>query len=104
MADAKASGPLWTVAYNESGAIVDSDGVYQEKSDAENTASWLNTGPNVVNFASAVPCRILPGHGRYVPAELVEAIDAALNEDYCHIDERLNAVKAAIRAAKEGAV
>jgi len=103
MADTKPSGPLWTVAYNESGAIVDSDGVYQEKSDAENTASWLNTGPNVVNFASAVPCRILPGHGKWVPLELVEAIATEFHGSLNVTDGWIERVGAAIHAAKEGA-
>lgn len=82
---AKASGPLW--------AVVKRDG----------NISYRAIGVRAL-YDDETPCRLLPGHGKWVPVELVDRIDAALNEDYCHIDERLNAVDAAIRAALEGAI
>lgn len=104
MADAKASasGPLWAVAYNDDGMITDSDGVYTECRDAENTAQWLSDGGGRV--ASAVPCRLLPGHGKWVPVELVEAIEQAYNGSWEDENAVYAAIEAAIRAAKEGGV
>lgn len=51
-----------------------------------------------------VPCRLLPGHGRWVPAELVARIEVALRPRYETEEERWERVWDAIRAAKEGEV
>ncbi len=76
---ASASGPLWAAAYD--GLPISPEEVHEGDMDDGDT-----------------PCRLLPGHGKWVPAELVEAI-----ENYYSIDD-WQMVGAAIRAAKEGAV
>jgi len=98
---ASASGPLWAVAHDD-GTIIDSDGVYRDFEDAENTAEWLNSTGQV--HAVEVAVRVIPGHGRVVPVHLVEAIDLAFDGSNAHSDEWITNVRAAIRAAKEGAI
>jgi hypothetical protein len=49
-------------------------------------------------YESAIPVRVLPGHGRWVPVGLVEAIEDAWNNG------TVKSVSAAIRAALEGEV
>jgi hypothetical protein len=86
MSDAKASasGPLW--------------------------AKHLDDGSICMPFAPVqhgsyvVPCRIIPGHGRWVPADLVAAIEKAHCEDTDYHTEAACATCAAIRAAKGGEV
>lgn len=81
----KASGPLW--------ATVDSD------DDLVGSCSEME-GAGGRN----VPCRLLPGHGKWVPVELVEAIEAQWNSSLNISDEWVERVRAAIRAAREGAI
>lgn len=50
------------------------------------------------------PCRLIPGHGKVVPVELVEAIEAQWNSSLNISDEWVDRVRAAIRAAREGAI
>jgi len=77
--NAKASGPLWAFTSHR-GEILTPLLVSQ--------VAQYNT-----------PCRLIPGHGRVVPVELVEAIESAMGT-YINGSE----VHAAIRAAMEGAV
>lgn len=59
MTTPKASGPLWACQYSndvlEFNDLLPADGTYR--------------GPGY-----SEPCRLIPGHGRVVPVELVEAI------------------------------
>lgn len=51
-----------------------------------------------------VPCRVIPGHGKVVPVELVEAIQQAMTAKHGSAREAVAGVQAAIDAALEGAV
>ena len=90
MADtkAKASGPLW--------AAVDGDNDLVASCTEVSEACGRN-----------IPCRILPGHGEWVPAELVEDIEDALKEIDFDCDGTvygLPKLESVIRAAREGKV
>lgn len=86
MTTPKASGPLWGNTY----------------SDGE-----INPHTCTPNYwEGGEPCRLVPGHGKVVPVELVEAIwenwdDAFDAGDH---DERMADLLAAIRAALEGSI
>lgn len=90
MADAKAraSGPMW--AATEEGKLYGA------------VPSRLRDGD--------IPCRILPGHGKWVPVELVETIRkemASLTRkmfEGSYTESDVAAVHQAIDAAKEGKV
>ena len=83
MTTPKASGPLWAIT-PDGGEIFSNE---------------VHCGPP---GASDHPCRVIPGHGRVVPVELVEAILAAHDRDariggHPYLTE--DAIDAAIRGA-----
>ena len=99
MTSPKASGPLWAW-FNPTDEILPSSlrdtreevkriGIYDEAV----AEGWTIQKVNVI-----------PGHGRVVPVHLVEAIDLAFDGSNAHSDEWITNVRAAIRAAKEGAI
>lgn len=100
MSTPKASGPLW----------------------ADTVCGVTGLSPNHVcayehEDGESIPCRLVPGHGKVVPVELVEEVLEALaipmepslsphtvRDIANHQRDVLNEVRAAIRAALEGAV
>lgn len=72
---AKASGPLWTLKSISGEMCVLSLVATKHRYHA-------------AHHGSLVPCRLLPGHGRYVPAELVARIEVALRPRYETEEER----------------
>lgn len=94
MSNPKASGPLWAL-----GSAVDSLAVV-----AVTTPSNLADG-------DICPCRLLPGHGNWVPVELVRTVESLMKELSMNAafgetpkPSDFAAVNIAIRAALEGAV
>lgn len=88
MTTPKASGPLWACMIGN----------------CINTSSIMTK--ERAPHAHTVPVRVVPGHGKVVPVELVEAIwenwdDAFDAGDH---DERMADLLAAIRAALEGSI
>ena len=81
MTTPKASGPLWAYRYSGDGdTILDTDHV------------------STMPFDDCTsPCRLIPGHGKVVPMELVVAIKAAFVDG-------ADAVDAAIDAAIKGSL
>lgn len=84
---AKPSGPLWAVPLLDGGELFPS--VLSE-----------------TDYVSGVSrrCRLIPGHGKVVPVELVEAIDLAFDGSNAHSDQWITNVRAAIKAALGGAM
>jgi hypothetical protein len=95
---AKPSGPLW--------ALYNPDGTQNSESYAtrETPERLAYIRRDTFPGCTAGPCRILPGHGKWVPGELVEAIEAQWNSSLNISDEWVDRVRAAIRAAREGGV
>jgi len=88
---AKASGPLWCLPIQSSG------GPDYSTIDASRR-NFLESWRPLLE-----PCRILPGHGKWVPLELVEAIATEFHGSLNVTDGWIERVGAAIHAAKEGA-
>jgi hypothetical protein len=88
MTTPKASGPLWmdirTLDHIDDRAVI---GVSQGKLQTDD-----------------VPCRLIPGHGKMVPVELVEAIENAFVRDGPPYSDKYNKTLAAIDAAIRGAI
>lgn len=81
----KPSGPLW--------AWADSSGALQ-----------IGSLSPVEGSMTRFPVRVIPGHGKVVPVELVEAIDLAFDGSNAHSDQWITNVRAAIKAALGGAM
>lgn len=81
---AKPSGPLWATT-NDAGVLSHYSTITSEQPGDQ-------------------PCRLIPGHGKVVPVELVEAIDLAFDGSNAHSDQWITNVRAAIKAALGGAM
>jgi hypothetical protein len=95
MTTPRASGPLWVMTLGDY-TIINKDVI---------PSHWAET-QRVEPGAIISPGRLIPGHGKVVPVELVEAIwenwdDAFDAGDH---DERMADLLAAIRAALEGSI
>ena len=81
---AKPSGPLWATT-NDAGVLSHYSTITSEQPGDQ-------------------PCRLIPGHGKVVPVELVEAIDLAFDGSNAHSDQWITNVRSAIKAALGGAM